>query len=340
MRDIASAAGISKTAVSYALQNNPKIGEATRIRVWDIAKSLGYSPDPRIASWMARVRDAASKRLATLAWMNCHWDADAWQKYEFLAPYLAGARARAAELGYQIDQLWIHQPGMTMKRMSRIIYQRGIDGVIFSPFSRHFRLRWEHLASITIEWHLLVPRLNRISTDIVYNFLLALKKIQRSGYRRIGICIDQAVDSQNNRAISTTAWFLNASSKRSIVVPPLFYAWGQEHREIESRKEIARWIRRYKPEVILCLHGDMVNMVQLAGFRVPEEIGVVHLAIDDDVKDWTGIYSNRRAIGAAAVEMIVGSIVNRQFGIPEVPKNTLIQGTWHDGRTLLVPKKS
>jgi len=89
----------------------------------------------------------------------------------------------------------------------------------------------------------------------------------------------------------------------------------------------------------LCHHGGMVDMVQRAGFRVPEEIGVVHLAIDDDVQDWTGIYSNRRAIGAATVEMIVGSIVNREFGIPDVPRNTMIQGTWHDGRTLLIPEK-
>jgi LacI family transcriptional regulator len=50
IRDIAHAAGASKSTVGRALQNHPAINKATRERILRVAKRLGYVPDARIAS--------------------------------------------------------------------------------------------------------------------------------------------------------------------------------------------------------------------------------------------------------------------------------------------------
>ena len=83
----------------------------------------------------------------------------------------------------------------------------------------------------------------------------------------------------------------------------------------------------------------VLDCVELAGRRVPEETRVVHLATDDDVSDWAGMHSNRWEMGALAAELVVSLMHSRQFGAPRVARNTLIRGTWHPGRTLLIPKR-
>ena len=81
---------------------------------------------------------------------------------------------------------------MTMKRVSQILYQRGIEGAIVTHPARHLRLNWNHLAAVSLEGALLAPRLHRVMSDMFFNLLLALKMVKRSGYRRIGICVDQS----------------------------------------------------------------------------------------------------------------------------------------------------
>src|SRR6202035_555383 len=44
--DVASAAGVSKTAVSFAFNNPERLGQATLERVLGVAHDLGYAPHP------------------------------------------------------------------------------------------------------------------------------------------------------------------------------------------------------------------------------------------------------------------------------------------------------
>ncbi len=93
---IARLAGVSTPAASFALKNQPGVSPATRKRILRIAKKLGYVPDARVGSWMARVREAKSKEPLPIAWLNTAWQKDAWQRYSFQSPYIEGApRARA-----------------------------------------------------------------------------------------------------------------------------------------------------------------------------------------------------------------------------------------------------
>lgn len=329
-------AGVSPSAASLALRNKPGVSAATRERVLRIAKESGYVPDPRIESWMARVRDTKSKDLLPIAWLNTSSERDAWHRYPFQSPYVEGASKRALELGYRLEELWCHEPGMTMKRLSKILYQRGIEGVV-APFpARHFRLDWDHLSSVALGETLMAPRLHRITGDVNYNLQLALKMLKRLGYRRIGICLARTVDTASHASAWDTARALYSSASKKDQVPPLFYPLWHKGGGSAQEKERATtaWIKQYKPEVIVGHDNRLVKWAEDAGFRVPEDMGVVHLAVDDDVLDWAGIHSNRRKMGETAIEWLVSLIRNRQFGAPEMPLNILIRGAWQTGRTI------
>jgi LacI family transcriptional regulator len=339
LRDVAKAAGVSKTTAGYALQNHPEVNKATRQRILRIAARLGYAPDARVASWMATVRKAREKDLLPLVWLNTNLDPEAFRKYKFLSPYLEGCRERAFQLGYRIEEVWACHPAVPMERVARSLYQRGIEGVILTHYVSHFRLKWDHLAAVCLEGSLRAPRLHRVMTDFTFNLNLALKMLKRFGYRRIGLCLEVGIDRQTDHAIHDTIHRFLEENPKTHRVPPLFYMWkGGPKREQECKAEAISWMKAWRPDVVLGHSNHLVEWVKEAGFRVPRDMGVVHLATDDDVRDWAGICSYRHTTGAAAAELVISLIRNRQFGVPKVAMKTLIPGSWSPGRTLLVPK--
>ena len=329
--DIARAVGVSKAAVCYALRNQPGVSQETRARVLRMARKLGYAPDARIASWMLRMREAKSKDLLPIAWLNSKPEKDAWNKIDYLSPFLEGARLRALELGYRVEEIWVRQPGVTMQRVSQILAQRGIEGVIVSQPARHIRLDWTRLAAVSIDGSLLAPSLHRVMADHAFNLLLAIKSLKRLGYRRIGICFSEEVDRFSHHTCRATACYIQETSAKSQQVPPLFYSGSSS---VAQEKLVLAWVRRTKPDVVVGLDNRLVLWLKRAGYRVPEEIGVAHVAVDDDVSDWAGIYSNKREIGAAAVEWVITLLQNHRFGLPKLAMNMLVHGSWRPGNTL------
>jgi len=341
--NIARLAGVSTASASVALNNQPGVSSGTRKRILRIAKKLGYAPDANIGNWMARVREAKSKDLLPIAWLNTAGERDAYTRHLFQTPYLEGARARAHELGYKVDDIWGHEPGMTMKRLTKILYQRGIEGVIITHPARHMRLDWDHLASVALGTSLLAPRLHRITGDFCFNLQLALKSLKRIGYRRIGICLGHELDSYSNFTIRATAAAFYANASPEDRIPPLFHEYvgydesvAEKATELRAREMVA-WLKRYRPGVIVGHDNRHEQWVNAAGYRVPEDVGIVHLAVDDDVLDWAGIHSRRRETGASSVDQLVSLMRNHQFGVPSTPLTVLIRGSWHNGRTIQTP---
>jgi LacI family transcriptional regulator len=325
--------GISTVAASLALRNRSGVSSKTRKRVLQVAKKLGYVPDPRIASWMARMREAKSKAVLPIAWLNSMPAERAWQDYSFLSPYFIGAQQRAHKLGYCLDEIWSAQPGMSMKRISQILDRRGIEGVIVSQPARHVRLNWERLAAVSVDGFWMAPGIDRVMTDNAFNLSLSLKSLKRLGFRRIGVFLTEDVDRATRHFCRAVANDFLSTIPPSDRVEPHFYG------DIRPNP-IAGWLKYWKPEVVVGLDNRLVSLITDAGYRVPEDVGVVHLSLDDDVIDWTGIYSNKRAVGAGAVERVVAMIQNNLFGLPEIALTTLVPGSWRNGRTTRNPVNS
>ena len=337
LAEIAATLGLSRMAVSLALRNQPGVGPATRTRVLAAAKKLGYVPDARMAEWMAQVRSTKKQDLLPIAWINTDEEPNIWQKYPFFTPYWEGASTRARELGYRLDEFWLHEPGMSEARLSQILFQRGIEGVLVAPPKRlsigRLRLKWDHFAGVTFEKAIWAPHLHVVLRDHHYNLMLALKLLRRFGYRRIGVCVGEQTNRRSRYLYPATLGHFHSSIPKEERIP-----WFIHRYKPESDIQFEAWMRRWKPDVVVGQNREMVEWVERLGRKVPEEIGVVHLAIEDDCIDWAGIFSRKREIGALSIEILVSLLRARQKGIPAFAAETLVPGTWRNGKTLLVPK--
>jgi LacI family transcriptional regulator len=337
--DIATAAGVSRMTVSYALRNHPKISAATRQRVQRIARELCYAPDAEMHLAMRQIQKAKVKELLPIAWINNDPEPDLWQRYAYLTPFRKGAEARGRELGYKLEDIWARAPGMTLRRISSILFHRGIQGVILAPSLlnsiEHFRLDWKHFACVSFEKSVMAPRVHRITPDYLYNMTLALRMARRLGYRRIGVLLSTHFVRRSHHSYGAAVSDFHNRVPEAERIPPLFFSLGAAGRS-DPRKAIAasQWLETHRPDVLICQHSAVPDWLQSLGYRVPEDIGVLHLAIDGDVEDWAGIWQKKNEIGGETVELLVSLMQRHRHGLPETPHDTVIPGCWKFGWTL------
>ncbi len=339
LNEIALAVGCSKMSVSYALRNDQRISSALRQRIVRVARRLGYTPDAALSAVMSHVRKASNRNILPIAWINTDdRREDLWRNKVNLIPYFQGAQARCAAFGYRLDELWLCEPGMTEHRLSRILYQRGIKGVIIAPPDRlrirHIRLDWEYFAAVSFT-QAIFPKLYRVTHDDYYNISLVLKLLRHNGYRRIGFCINQQDYYRSRQIYAAALSFFHTQIPPRERVPLVIHT----HSEIAGDKFLG-WLKRYEPDVVVGKHHGLLRWIESSGLSVPDDVGVVHLGLEGDCDDWAGIISHKREVGALAVERVVSLININQFGLPDISQDILIPGRWKKGNTLRIPKKA
>lgn len=120
--DVAKRAGVSKGAVSFALNGRPGVGEETRQRILAVAKELGWRPDPRAKAFSERRAQSVGLILAR--------PAEQLGTDPYFGQLLAGIELVLAERGYTLV-LSIREPGPDELAAYRQLTDEGrIDGAI------------------------------------------------------------------------------------------------------------------------------------------------------------------------------------------------------------------
>ena len=340
LRDIAEATGITRMAVSMALRGKPGVSEETRGKVLAAAEKLGYIPDPEVAKLLSRIRTRTpSESRSCIALLTSGDTPDEWKKFVTERKYVEGAQARAKEYGYRIEEFWLGQPGVTPSRLSSIIWNRGIEGVIIAPLQgklsggkiRSIQLDYSLFSVVeiseTVDW----PDLDRSMHDQYTAMLKCLDELRELNYRRIGLVIEEALDLRVNG--KWTAAFLRHREhhKADKMPPPLLLPAHDE-------KRFDRWFTQHQPDVIISVDQFALRLMQKRGCRIPEQVGYASMDLDGDASSSltiSGIDQNSRMVGASAVDLLVASIHRGQRGIPVCPVRIEVEGAWRAGQTTM-----
>ena len=332
LADVARHAGVSRTAVSYALRDDPNIAPATRARIRKSATVLGYRPDPVLAKLMAHLHAGRGRRYAgKLAFLNVHEDRDYWQTTAALNDFRRSAAQRAAELGYETEEFWLHEPGWTPRRLAQMLVARGIRGLLVGSTGRHgsvLEFPWEKFAAVTVGYSVESPVLHRVVTHHYRNTRLALRKVAEAGYSRVGFVADRAAEAlmEDLHLAAFLAYQQElAAAKR---VPPLLF-------EAKAAGVLRRWFDVHRPEVILSTAAGLAEL-GAAGLRVPADVALVKLLLWDVNEGVAGVRPGYERLGGAAVNLLAGQLQHDDYGVPADPKIVQVEGRWLDGASLQV----
>lgn len=334
LADVAQRAGVALATASYALRNSPKISEDTRLKVKEAADFLGYRTNAAVARLMAELRRQGNPSdITTLAWVNCNTSRDAYTKIPWLRNWLSGAQKRADQLGYRLEEFWLNEKVLRPERLRSILVARGIPGVLVAPTRSTggiLPMDCDAFAVATMAGTFHTPHVHQASADNYANVLTAFDSLLRLGYERIGFFTSPLTHEWTNHrqvgAYLEMSWELPAKNRL-----PLLLA---SEEAASSRSTFEKWIRRWKPDALLCSGRLQAEWLLHMGLKAPEDIGIAHLNLGSDVGQWAGIDAQIELIAAAAVDMLVGQIHRREVGIPSVPKEILIKGRWVAGATV------
>jgi len=352
LADIAKADGTHVTTVSLALRNSPRLPESTRTRIQKLAESMGYAPDPMLRA-LVSYRESTRERPhpQVIAYVTGYPTRYGWKNVTAHPGFHEGAKKRAQQLGYSLEHFWLREPGLTHDRLSRILYNRGIRGVILASHTRDIdetvNFEWQHFSGVKIDYFPHRPQLHNVTNDQCSIIRLAMRRVIENGYKRIGFVMHRGWDHSVDRLWSAGFLVEQHQLPDDVRIPMYIYPapypvenWMGENEEglVPDPESFQRWFNTWKPEVIISRSAFVEPCLKELGIRVPEDVAYVDLFLDDDTGKTAGVRQNHEDVGALAVEILAGKISQNKMGIPNIPTTTFVEGTWINGESLPLPE--
>lgn len=349
IRELAKLAGVSHSTASRALRDHPRIGLETRQAIQALARTHGYSPHPIVSELMAQLPQIRNIARSTIAIVTCWAD---WRSHAFLKAIHTGVEDRASQLGYRLEEVSLLPEEMSPERVSKVLYARGIEGVLVYPFQRspvRLDLDWGRFCGVAIGRSMAQPALHRVTASYYENVMLALHELQALGYKRIALALTTAlrtrVDDAYLAAYSLYERGLAAKDRIPVFMPEdappvekktrafLDHGIVYAGKGLEAKQVIA-WLKKHRADALLCNGTPSLEELLAAGLRVPEDVGYVALDKIAEPAWVSGIDQQPERMGSAAVDLLTSHLHRHEHGVPVSPKVLTLQSRWIPGKTV------
>ncbi len=326
LKKIAERAGVSRAAVSYALRNHPKIPAETRAHIQAVARSLGYRPNPRVAGLMAHIRRGRARPFGErIAFVWVHTSREEARQSVFLRAVLKGARDRAEQSGYALEEFWTSDPGMTDSRLQKIIRSRGIVGVVLSPVTTAettvtLDWDWSVFAAAVIGNVTWSPELHHAGHHHYLGMRMCMLELEKLGCTRPAALVDEATHERAKRAWEGAflAHHSDAANARA-----LWAMWRKG-----ERPDFAGWLRWTKPDALIVHTTELLGR---AGVRMTARalgLPIVTLSWQDEARGIGGVDQRHERVAAHAVDLVISQLNLNELGPPDLPRIMLFTGSW------------
>ncbi len=330
LTDVAQAAGLSRSAVSYALRGNPKIPAATAARVQQLADELGYKPDLRIKSLMTAIRQRKALRRReplAFAWLRTPRQKDRLAPHvlHFSEAVRRGAHRRAEELGCAVEEFWLDDGDMQAGRLNQILHARGIAGCVLCTAASNEPVRlewdWSSLATAIVGHTEFSPPIHRAAHHHFLSVCSVLRRLADEGWRRPAAILSRTVQDRIHRA-QHAAFLANHPSPEEAPALVRFSLPA-------SFGELEPWAADLAPDVLIVGWQLDALAVAVLQAKVPTARRIVTL-------DWyphgvlPGVDPVNDDLAAKAVDLVVDQLHRNDYGLPARPTMMLREGVWRE----------
>lgn len=338
IRQIAEKLGISKSAVSLALNNSPRIKKETLKRVKEAAKSLGYKRNSIVSNMMSHMRRSSMGSFReTIALLNGNRDKNAFKNHNTLPIYKESVMEEASELGYNVDEFWLLDPLLSCKKLTAILHARGIRGGIIMGhtedcvFNSYAKI-WDDFKIVSVGISVHNPAYELVCSNQFEVSRRSVERLVELGFRRPAIVVDKEIDYLvDGRFYGGFFSALYDANIKERIEP-----FGESINSPTYYYNLKKFIEREDPDVVLYMFGktgDFIskNLRKKDGSKYP----IAQLERRNDGKipaaEWNGMEQNNDIAAKFAVRRLA-SLLN--MPAPNYGPTTLIPPTWVESKHL------
>lgn len=333
MKHIAREVGVTVATVSLALKNHPSISEARREQIREAAARLGYRPNA-MATALAHHRHQSRFHpvQAALAVINSYPEPAKLHAQPSFEDCWRGASMAADKFGYRLEEFSANEKH-PLKKLERIFLTRNIRGIILAPLPpgesgvNWESFAWNKFSVVRMGRRAESPQVHFVTSAQAANTVLSFDKMRERGYQRIGFT---GYWDKARMFGAGFLWSQHQPSLRSRVPPFLF---SKVTPELNQQRRFEQWLKKAKPDAILTDSIAVPAMLEKAGYRVPEDIGLAATNVRDIPVD-AGIDQNPEEIGRVSTLAAISLIHDSDLGMPEFIREILVRGKWVDGKSL------
>lgn len=332
-REIATSLGVSIATVSMALKNSPELSEARRREIQEFADRMGYRSNSAAAELASYKRHSAHQPItSTLAWINTWTPAGRLRSYRQFDAYWTGAEAAAAKSGHRLEEFALGAD-LHPNRLHEILQARGIRGILLPPQPEepHWgNFPWERYSVVKFGQSVRHPACHAVSSDQVGNAMTAFQAIHAKGYRRIGFLTDEEMARRGGHLFEAGFLMAQRFVEEEERVPIHKLAKAEDPQRADG---IARWVEQHGVEAIFTDLAAAPSLLAMTRLRIPEGIGMAVTNVAD-IAIPAGIHQNPVEIGKVGAHLLHSLMMNNERGLPAIPKQILVDGSWVDGASL------
>lgn len=334
LSQIAERAGVSVATVSLALRGKGLVSRATAERVKSIAESMGYKPNPLLASLATRRFRSAESTVGTpLAIFNFPPQIDT-PRTKSPRKYLAEIQAEASALGYAPTVYQLTNATRTGP-LFRELYHRMVQGIVITGsmdidrFGGNFD--WNHFSVVTCgRYHRSLP-FHTVRPNIFKAVKTVFHELLSRGYQRIGFAMGRHdTPMEDDEARHGAAIALEASYLPKKNQLPVYSGL------IEDTAAFLAWVEKYRPDAVVGFGVAYYWHLRDRGFHIPEELGFasMHLPSIDNRNLCAGLDQDATAIARQSILLLDQLIRHRERGIPPSALEVLVPPVWHESPSL------
>lgn len=327
LKMIAAQLGVSVQAVSMALRGHQDISPATRERIEQKARELGYQPDPglrALADYRTR-RRGVSSRWSQIALVH-NWPSEKeWREDVFHRLWFKHIESAATARGMRIGTHWLGMKGERADSVFRLLLNRGTTGVLIAPPALtpeepRVISPGPRFQVVTFGPEHLYSDHHTVQSDYYENLRLAWKHLGSQGKRRIGLVYHQRQGWRTGHAwLGAYHVEKQLAGLGSETLPPL--ALGPDG-DPADRDLYLKWVKEHRLDAII----SSVYELEEWNRRLRAAPAVAYFNVRR--KGQQGIDLNLGQMGETAIELLLmemqRSLVNRR----ELPFRVHIPGRW------------
>ncbi len=304
MQDVAARAGVHQTTVSIALRNHPSIPEATRLRIQQIAREIGYRKDPGLEAFNRyRLSRQGAQSGQTIAFLTDTEDEDAFFADPKLAAYFRGAAARAEALKLGLRRVPLRSAERALAGLGERLRAEGISSLIIASLAacQGLALRWSEWIAVGIDCFPLESQLDLLAPDYRRAARRGVAELHGLGYRRIGYI----AGSETERSLGELCQIGYLIEARMRDLPIL-----QRTRPAAAWDEarLADWILEDDLDAVLCLEESWLPQLKLASALAARPLALATLDRQSEGYGESGVDLKREQVGAAAVDSVAEKV--------------------------------